>query len=51
MALSSKTATPMPDAAPVPAKPMKCPEPMLLQRCTIGFAPGGGKGDINTQNR
>jgi len=28
--LSSKMATPMPLAAPVPANPMKCPLPMLL---------------------
>ena len=30
LTLNSKAAIPMPEAAPVPAKPMKCPEPILL---------------------
>ena len=30
LTLSSKPDIPMPEAAPVPARPMKCPEPMLL---------------------
>ena len=30
MALSSNTATPIPEAAPDPANPTKCPDPILL---------------------
>ena len=30
LTLNSKAATPIPDAAPVPAKPMKCSLPILL---------------------
>ena len=30
LTLCSKAAIPIPDAAAVPARPMKCPEPMLL---------------------
>ena len=30
LTLSSNAAIPIPDAAPVPASPMKCPDPMLL---------------------
>ena len=30
LTLNSKAAIPIPDAAPVPANPMKCPDPILL---------------------
>ena len=30
LTLSSNAAIPIPDAAPVPANPIKCPEPILL---------------------
>ena len=30
LTLSSNAAMPIPDAAPVPANPMKCPDPILL---------------------
>ena len=32
MALSSKEAMPIPEAAPDPANPTKCPDPMLLAK-------------------
>ena len=30
LTLNSKAAIPIPEAAPVPANPMKCPDPILL---------------------
>lgn len=30
LTLNSNAAMPIPEAAPVPAKPMKCPDPILL---------------------
>ena len=32
IALSSNTATPIPEAAPDPASPTKCPDPILLAK-------------------
>ena len=37
----------MPDAAPVPARPMKCPDPMLLANSEAPTC-GEGEGDIST---